>query len=250
MPFQKPTIVLVQGSFQIKEVYSKLVNALEARQYPVVHSQLPTLTGHDEPDFASKDLQTDAAAIQNVLKHLIEDEGRRVVLLMHSYGGLVGNEAAVEELTWAKRSSLDLPGGIIYAFYVAAFVLTKGQSVLGTFGESPNNDVKPNGRFTMKNAAKVIYNDLPAAEAEKWESKMIDQSYAVQTTELTNETYKNIPSTYIVCTNDQGPPPQYQEMFGQASQSTIIRLESGHSPMLSKTEELAGLIDSAIEKAT
>ncbi|KAJ8123090.1 hypothetical protein ONZ43_g874 [Nemania bipapillata] len=245
----KPTILLIQGSFQLPEVYGKLVTALEAKGYPVVHPVLPTLSGQDKPDFASKDLSTDATAVQTELKRLVEHERRHVVVLMHSYGGLVGSEATLDEFTRASRAALSLPGGVIHMFYFAAFILAEGQTVLSAFGESPNNDIKPDGRFTMKNSAQVIYSDLPAEEAKYWESKIIDQSYAVQTTKLTRGPQKKCPSTYVLCKNDQGPPPQFQEMWAEAAGSKLIKIDSGHSPMLSRTEELVGLIDVAAKEA-
>ncbi|KAI0413566.1 alpha/beta-hydrolase [Xylaria grammica] len=245
-----PTILLVQGAFQLPEVYGKLVAALEAKGYPVVHPALPTLTGQDEPDFPTKDLSTDANVIHTELERLVEGEGKEVVVLMHSYGGLVGSEAVPEELARRTRAALSLPGGVIHLFYFAALILPAGQSVASAFGESLSNGVKPrNGRFRMENAARLIYNDLPAEEAEYWESKIVDQSYAVQTTELTREAYRYCPSTYVVCKLDQGPPPLYQERFGKAAGANIIKIDSGHSPMLSKTEELVDLIDVAAKGA-
>ncbi len=62
---------------------------------------------------------------------------------MHSYGGLVGSEATVEDLGWAKRKEQGLAGGVIHFIFFSAFLLSKGQSVLGAFGESPNNIIKP-----------------------------------------------------------------------------------------------------------
>lgn len=134
----------------------------------------------------------------------------------------------------------------MHLFYVAAFILTQGQSVLGVFGESSNNEVKPDGRFTIKNSADILYHDLPAAEAQYWESKIIDQSYAVQETKMTNEAFRFVPSTYVVCENDRGPPPQYQEMFGANAGANMQKISSGHSPMLSHTSELADMIDSTV----
>jgi hypothetical protein len=61
---------------------------------------------------------------------------------MHSYGGLVGSNAISKELSFAYRKQAGLLGGVIHLHYIAAFVLDVGQTVLGTFGESPNNDVK------------------------------------------------------------------------------------------------------------
>jgi hypothetical protein len=65
-----------------------------------------------------------------------------VVVVMHSYGGLVGSNAVTMELSFSHREASGMPGGVVRLFYLAAFVLGEGQSALGTFGESPNNDVK------------------------------------------------------------------------------------------------------------
>ncbi|KAI0405387.1 catalytic protein [Xylaria palmicola] len=245
---RKPTLVLVQGSFQLPEVYYKLSDALRAAGYCVVQPSLPSLTGQDKPEFASKSLTDDALAIRSKVTELVE-QGETVVMILHSYGGLVGTEAITKDLSYEQRKSNGLAGGVLHLFYFAAFILTEGQSVLNTFGESPNNLVKPNGRFALKNTADILYHDLPATEAQYWESKTIDQSYAVQTTAMTNEAFRFVPSTYVVCENDRGPPPQYQEMFGKTASSEITKLSSGHSPMLSHTEKLVELIDQAVQSA-
>lgn len=137
-----PTILLVQGSFQIPQVYEKLVKGLEARGYPTIHPQLPSCSNVDGPNFPQLSLVDDASAIRAELTRLIESEGRTVVVVMHSYGGLVGSEATTEELSYTNRQARDLPGGVIHLFFYAAFLLQEGQSVLSAFGESPNNDVR------------------------------------------------------------------------------------------------------------
>jgi hypothetical protein len=55
---------------------------------------------------------------------------------------LVGSNAIPKELSFKYRESVGLSGGVIHLFYIAALVLDECQSVLGTFGESPNNDVR------------------------------------------------------------------------------------------------------------
>ncbi|KAI4600106.1 hypothetical protein KJ359_001208 [Pestalotiopsis sp. 9143b] len=242
---ETPAIVLVQGSFQLPDVYHKLADALRATGYEVHQPTLPSLT---EPDLASKTLGDDASAVTSKVKALV-DVGKTVVVVMHSYGGLVGSEAVLRDLSFDQRKSDGLPGGVVHLFYFAAFILSQGQSVLGVFGQSPNNDVKPNGRFTIKNSAEILYHDLPPVEAQYWESKIIDQSYAVQEYKMTNEAYRFVPSTYVVCENDRGPPPQYQEMFGATAGSKILKMSSGHSPMLSHTVQLAQMIDSAAKSS-
>lgn len=106
-----PTIVLVQGSFQLPDVYHKLADALRASGHSVVQPLLPSLTDPDKPDFASKTLSDDAAAVRAEVKRLVE-EGKTVVLVMHSYGGLVGTEAVTQDLSFAQRQSSGLPGGV------------------------------------------------------------------------------------------------------------------------------------------
>ncbi|KAM0809592.1 putative AB hydrolase-1 domain-containing protein [Seiridium cardinale] len=247
-PTTKPTIVLVQGSFQLPEVYHKLGDALRGSGYSVNQPPLPSLNGQDKPDFASKSLTDDALAVRSEVKRLVE-AGERVVLVMHSYGGLVGSEAVTEDLSFAQRRSNGLHGGVVHLFYFAAFILSKGQSVLGAFGGSANNDVKPDGRFTLNDSAKLLYHDLPDQEAQYWQSKIIDQSYAVQQTEITNEAYRFVASTYVVCQTDRASPPQYQKMFGTIAGSEIQSINSGHSPMLSHPLELAKMIDQVTKAA-
>lgn len=97
----------------------------------------------------------------------------------------------------------------------------------------------------MKNTASTIYHDLPPEEARYWASKIIDQSYAVQNTPITRTAYKYIPSTYVVTEDDHALPLQYQEMFAAATGAEVKKIQSGHSPQLSKPEELADLIEEA-----
>ncbi|KAK7738303.1 hypothetical protein SLS63_002639 [Diaporthe eres] len=217
----KPTILLVQGSFQLPEAYGKLASALRSRGFLVVQPRLPSLTDHDSPEFAKRDLSDDSRAIEAEAKRLVLDETKDVMVVMHSYGGLVGSDAIPEDLSLQSRRRAGLAGGVCRLFYFAAFVLDQGKSVLSAFGESPNNDIRPNGRFTMKETASTIYHDLPPEEARYWASKIIDQSYAVQSTPISRTAFKYIPSTYVVAEDDHALPLQYQEMFAAATGAEI-----------------------------
>lgn len=246
-PARKPAIILVQGSFQLPEAYHKLASALRSRGFLVVQPLLPSLSDHESPDFAKRDLSDDSRVVGDEAKRLVVDEGMNVMVVMHSYGGLVGSNAIPGHLSFQSRHQNGLTGGVVRLFYFAAFILDEGKSVLGTFGESPNNDVKLNGRFTMKDTASTIYHDLPQDEADYWTSKVIDQSYAVQTTSITRTAYKYIPSTYIVADDDHACPLRYQEVFAASIGAEVKKIHSGHSPQLSKPEELADLVVAAAE---
>jgi len=101
----------------------------------------------------------------------------------------------------------------------------------------------------VRNAAEIIYNDLPSAEAKLWEERMVAQSYAVQETKLTRAAYTYIPCTYLVCENDQAAPVVYQERFAEMAGATVVRCGAGHSPMLSQVDVLVRRIGEAVERA-
>jgi hypothetical protein len=52
------------------------------------------------------------------------------------------DNAGPEEINFDYRISAGLLGGIIHVLYIAAFLLDKGQSIVDTLNESPNNSVK------------------------------------------------------------------------------------------------------------
>jgi hypothetical protein len=133
--------------------------------------------------------------------------------------------------------------------------------------------VQGDGHFKIRSPSKTIYSDLPDAEAKRLEGETIWQSYNVLLTELTNEAYRYVPSTYLICDSDQAVPTQYQQMFadrvlnqenegredseGDASQKPeskaqrstrvfIDHINAGHSPQLSQTNTLVTKIDMAI----
>ncbi|KAL5115783.1 hypothetical protein ACEQ8H_006278 [Pleosporales sp. CAS-2024a] len=242
-------IVVVQGSFHTPQAYENLTEGLKQRGYATFQPGLPSCSNPDDDDFPSKTLRDDSAAVKSVIERLVNDESKNVFVVMHSYGGLVGSNAIPKELSFEYRKSAGLSGGVFHLLYIAAFVLGKGQSVLGTFGESPNNDVKADGRFFLKDGASLLYNDMPEVEAATWASRLIPQSHAVQKTEMELEAYKHIPSTYMICENDKAAPPQYQEMFAGTTGAKVVKLASGHMPMLSQPDVLVQQVVSEVKEA-
>ncbi|RAQ57220.1 hypothetical protein COH20_011943 [Aspergillus flavus] len=117
-------IVLVQGSFQTPLVYNELLTHLRDLGHPVVLPPLPSCSDVEHYDFPTRTLADDALAITKVVEQLVED-GKTVVLVMHSYGGIVGSEAIPENLSYRARQAGGQKGGVIHLFYYTAFVLDK-----------------------------------------------------------------------------------------------------------------------------
>ena len=52
----------------------------------------------------------------------LADAGYPIVLLMHSYGGIVGSNA-LKDLSLIERKRAGPPGGVVHLIYMVAFIL-------------------------------------------------------------------------------------------------------------------------------
>lgn len=73
--------------------------------------------------------------LENSLLPLIEGEGKDVVLVMHSYGGIPGSGAA-KGFGKAARKMAGRKGGVIGLVHVSGFVLPEGLSCVDGQGGS------------------------------------------------------------------------------------------------------------------
>jgi len=137
---EKPTIFIIQGAYHLPLPYEALFEGLKSRGYPTVHPRIPSGTDIG-PTSAPVSILDDALAVRRELIRLIEDESKTVVVVMHSYGGVVGGEAVLHELSFASRAAKGLKGGVIHFFFFSAFTLDIGQSIANTFGQSPNDEI-------------------------------------------------------------------------------------------------------------
>ncbi len=95
-----------------------------------------------------------------------------------------------------------------------------------------------------RQAPAVFYNDMSRAEAEYWTSQLLPQSIGVFWSQTTYASWRYIPTTYVLCGQDQCVTLPYAEMMLQtATESrpnmidTVERCEDGgHSIMLSRVE--------------
>ncbi len=124
MPSQsdKPTIVIATSSFTLPHFYTTFIEQLKAHGYDAVAVEYPSV---GETPATMTD---DAAAIRKVTMKLVDD-GKDVVLIMHSYGGIPGTDSAVG---LGKKERAE--GGIVALVYVTAFMIAPGQSMVSASG--------------------------------------------------------------------------------------------------------------------
>lgn len=128
---QKPVFVFAPGAWHSPECYRLVQDKLEAQGYET-HGVVYPSVGAEPPN---KGLADDAAALRaEIVKHV--DQGRRVIVVVHSYGGLVGAEAT-PGLGFKQREAEGKAGGVTLLVYLAAFVTPKGMSITAMIGGKP-----------------------------------------------------------------------------------------------------------------
>ena len=138
-PSEKPTVLLVHGAWHNASCWDPLRAELDTLSYPTEAVQLKSsgnvVTTHLE----------DTAIIRTALEALIVAAGKTVILVMHSYGGVAGTNA-VHGLEAAARLERGEKGGIVHCLFVAAFLVSKGKSLITMFPDAPSYlypDVSP-----------------------------------------------------------------------------------------------------------
>lgn len=90
-----------------------------------------------------------------------------------------------------------------------------------------------------------MFHDLPDDQAERWHKALqIEPSvkYWASTGPVTHAGWRDVPSTYILCELDRLLPAALQETLAGVAGSKVVRLEAGHYPFLSRTEDVAKII--------
>ncbi|KAJ4245066.1 hypothetical protein NW762_014277 [Fusarium torreyae] len=199
----KPTIVFVPGAWHRPEVYASVAQNLKANgDFPTISLPLPSNGAETPHESFNKDVE----AIRDCLKQLVETEQKDVVLVLHSYSGMPGNEAPVN-FGKRYREEKGLKGGVVRLVFIMAFAMPEGFSPVAGGAEYPTwmkiDAEKGFVAVDQEDAKSVFYNDLPADEADKWARKIQHQSIGVYTSTTTYAAWRHIPSTFVICKRDK-----------------------------------------------
>ncbi|KAK1140231.1 hypothetical protein N8T08_010528 [Aspergillus melleus] len=255
MSASKPEIVLIGGAWHYPESYAKFRTSLESQLGLPVHiPQLTTMNGARPP---TADLYTDTAAIRQFVTGLA-DEGRSLVVLMHSYGGQVGTNA-LTGLGADARKQQGLSGGVSQLIYICAHALSEGQSVFKVIEQSGHGEIIPfmfdyaeDGTCLPRDAKGVVGPGLSDEELEaflaslgRWNSKTFGQP-------IERCAWRDIPVSYIHTLNDSVLPLAYQKAFvgGMEAAGRRVRVfdvETGHCPTITMPEEVAKIVQQVVE---
>lgn len=118
------TVAIVPGSFSRPVSYQTLSDKLTQHGIQSVIIDLPSVGRRDgKPPGTMTD---DVNEISRVVSALA-DEGKEVILMTHSYGGIPGTQS-LEKLSHKARSSEGKPGGVKKVVYLTSVILQVGVS--------------------------------------------------------------------------------------------------------------------------
>ena len=199
-----------------------------------VASEAPTLPSCGETgepiDANGPGLAEDVDAVRQVLTASEEP----AVVVAHSYGGIVTAEAA---------AGVD---AVRHLLLVSSYLPEAGQS-LSSFGgaeAAPFLDIDPEGgTFTVRPEAltETFLQDCDPEIQRQAMDKTARQSLAVLDQPVQSAAWQHVPSTYLVCAQDQGTPAALQREFAGRATS-IVELNAGHHPFLSQPAAVRDLI--------
>ena len=176
------------------------------------------------------------------IDHFIENNDlHNVNLVGHSMAGMLLPNIAVDERA-----------GISNIIFLAAYVLDKGESVIGIMPEerrkvvldavnaSEDNTYLP----TFEYARKSYFNDLDDEAAENYYKLMTPQPHApVEHVSDADLVLIEQPMHYINCTRDQAVNNELAKKFISKINCDVHEIDGGHDSMLSHPHELAELLE-------
>lgn len=126
-----PVLLIVPGAFGTPAGFDDILPHLTKAGFPTRGGPYPSC---DPIDPTTTTCADDILALRdNILRPLIEDEHKDVVILAHSYGGVVGGAAATG-LDRPARRAQGQAGGVIGLIYIAGNVTLEGESLLEAVG--------------------------------------------------------------------------------------------------------------------
>ncbi|WKU02891.1 alpha/beta hydrolase [Micromonospora sp. HUAS LYJ1] len=159
-------------------------------------------------------------------------DGGPTILVAHSYGGVVATAAADA-------------GDVRHLVYVSSFLPDVGESLadLGPAGPAPHLEFFPDGTFAARPelVPPLFLHDCDPAAVEGALARLVRQDAAVLTTPVRYAGWRSTPATGVVCAGDRATPPEVQRAQAAWAGRTV-ELATGHHPMLSHPELLAGLL--------
>jgi pimeloyl-ACP methyl ester carboxylesterase len=225
MKTQDFNVVLVHGGFVDGAGWAGVYKQLRKDGFKVTIVQNPTTS-----------LADDVAAT----KLILDAQDKPVILVGHSYGGVViteaGNHPKVARLV-----------------YVAAFAADKGESVSKLIANPPPGAATPpilppqNG-FLFLDREKFHASfaaDVDADEAAFMADSQVPWGVEALNGEVSQAAWTSKPSFYLVATDDRMIPPDAQRFMSKRAGAKVVEKRGSHAIYVSQPNAVTQLINEA-----
>ena len=222
-------ILLVHGGFVDGSGWQGVYKILAGEGFNVRIVQNPTLS-----------LADDVA----VTKRAIAASDGPVILVGHSYGGVVVSEAGTDPKV----------KGVVY---ITAFAPDQGESVSSLIANpAPGAPVPPilppQDGFLFLDRSKFAASfaaDVEPELAAFMADSQVPWGVAALAGAVSKPAWRVKPSWYLVATDDRMIPPPAQRSMAQRAESKIVETSGSHSVYVSKPKAVAALIAQAARDA-
>jgi pimeloyl-ACP methyl ester carboxylesterase len=222
-------IVLVHGAFADGSSWSQVIQRLQGATYTVTAVQ-PPLTSLEE-DIA-------------ITRHVVRMQEGAVILVGHSYGGVVITEAGSEP-------------NVVGLVYVAAFAPDAGENLAELIARFPSAPGLSHtitdclGFLWIKTEAFPEYFAADVAATEARAMAAVQHPWRFPLGDVTQAAWRTKPTWYQISENDQMIHPDLQAFLAERMGARTISLSASHASAVSRPAEIAQLIhEAAVSAAT
>lgn len=216
-------IILVHGAWADASNWRKVIPLIHKEGIEVLAAQIPLTS-----------FQDDVAAVKRSISHF---EGS-IVLVGHSYGGAV--------ITAAGHSP-----NVTGLVYIAAYAPDKGETI-GAL--RLNNPAHPQAPVLKPDAEGFVWMNLEGikdalahdvASAEELELIYVTQkpiAGKILAEIMPEPAWGTKPSWYLQCEHDRMASPLTQAWMAERARAHVVKLASGHMPLLSHAQAVSEII--------
>ena len=233
--------LLIPGAWMGSWVWDNVADGLRARDHDVDSITLSGLNGGE--DVAGIDLSTH---VDDVLTLLEQSDVRNVIVVGHSYSGLVAGQVADQA-----------PERVIHTVFIDAFLPRDGKSLLDVAALDKEQELKlideNQGRWPAPARDGLEQEeDLSAQQIDWLLDRFVDHpGRTISEPAVMSRPLSGFQATYIARTLPQasGSTADYAAtLYGEPSW-TFHELDAGHWSMISVPEKLVALLDEVATKA-
>jgi pimeloyl-ACP methyl ester carboxylesterase len=218
-------IVLVHGGFVDGSGWEGVYKALKKDGYTVAIVQNPTIS-----------LADDVA----VTKRAIAAQNGPVILVGHSYGGVVITEAGNDPKV----------AGLVY---ITAFAPDKGESVSSLIKDPPPGApvppiLPPQDGYLFLDRAKfpaAFAADVSTNVASFMADSQVPWGVEALSGAINRPAWRTKPNWYLVSTEDRMIPPDAQRAMAKRAGSTVAEVKGSHAVYVSQPQAVAHFIEQA-----